>query len=142
MEAADLVVLLHQFLDNLIAIPIDFQSELQFASHLFEHVFDRRIDSLQNFPDIVVGTKNGTEAHGNNSVILHHRLDYVLVSQGVFSRGVEDGHSGFTHYGGNVQIIYGVDLLTGAADADTAEVHGPLGANNSVHVSPALSRGR
>ena len=80
------------------------------------------------------------KTHRDNRVILHHRLDNVLVSQGVFTCRIENRYGGFAHHGGDVLVIYSVNLLAHSPDADAAEVHGPFRTNNSIHVPPALSR--
>src|SRR5581483_11000243 len=139
MKSPNFFILLFQLFNDLIAVPVHLETEFQLSCHLMEHVFERRVNALKHLTDIVVGAEHRAKAHGDDGVVLHHRLDDVLVSQGILARGIEDRDRSLAYDGGNVEIIDGVDQLTSSADADFAEIHMFFGLNDAVNIPATFS---
>src|SRR6202035_5731132 len=106
-----------------------------------KHVFERRIDALEHFANVIVGAENRAEAHGNDGVSLHYGFDNVLVSEGIFTGRIENVNRGVADHGGDVLIVDGIDHLSGATDSDFSKINPVAALQNAIDIAAALSRG-
>src|SRR6185312_704037 len=138
MEAMDFIMLALQLFNDAVAVPSNFQTEFKFAGHLLENVFQRWVDALEHFADIVVRTKHRAKAHGNDGVILHHRFDHVLMGQGIVTRGVKDKNRRAADHGGDIAVMHGVHVLIHGADAAATEADRGARFNHAINIAAFL----
>src|SRR5437660_558161 len=122
----------------MVAVPGDFETELQFAGHLLEHVFERVVNALEHFTDVIIGAENCAEAHGNDGVILHDRFDHVLVGQSIIAGGIKDKYRGAADHRRHVAMVGRIDIFLDAADTALAEGHGRPGLNDPIDIPAFL----
>src|SRR5262249_46150147 len=142
VKLPDLLVLVLDVFNDLVSVPVHFQAELELARHLVQNIFERGVNALEHFADIVIGAKHGAKAHGNDGVIPHHGFDHVLMGQRIFARGIEDVDGGIADHGGNVLVIDGINQFSGAANAAFAERDSLFGLHDAVYVTSAFAGDR
>src|SRR4029077_4945614 len=138
VETMDLIVLTLQLFDNAVAVPGNFEAEFELAGHLLEHVFERRIDALEHFSDIVVRAEDRAKAHGDDGVILHLRFDHMLMGQGIVTGGVKDKDGSAADHGRDIAIVDGIHVFIDAANAAAAEANGRARFNHAINVPAFL----
>src|SRR4051812_10807172 len=78
-QAVDVFVFRLDLMNDQVAIPQNFQSELQLILHLVQHVGERVVRGPQELDDVVVGLEDRAERHRNDGVLLHDRLVDALM---------------------------------------------------------------
>src|SRR5438128_1446924 len=92
LEPAQLLALLLDLLEHLLAVPVDLEADLELVLHLQEDVAKRVVRVLQELDRVALGLEERPEAHRHRreAVVDHDDLVHVLVRERVLARGVVD----------------------------------------------------
>src|SRR4029079_19210221 len=134
LQAADVLVLVLDLADDLVAVPQHLEAELELLLHLAQHVAERVVGRSQQLHDVVVGLEHRAERHRDDGVLLHHRFVDALVGEHVLAGRVLDDDRRVVHDRGDVAEVDRVDFGRFRPQPQRAEAQRLLGADDAVDV--------
>src|SRR5438876_517107 len=123
LEPPQLLVLLLDLLEHLLAVPVDLETDLELVLHLQEDVAQRVVRVLQELDRVALGLEERPEAHrhGREAVVDHDHLVHVLVCERVLARAVIDLEGSAAHDGREVAVMDRAHFAGAAAGRDRGE---------------------
>src|SRR5262245_43664386 len=120
-EVANLLILLFDFGNYPLAIPIDLQAVFDFTLHLVKDITQSVVGCPYQFDNILFGPKKGSKRHWQHRKFLHHGLIDRLVGEEVVASGVIDNEGSIGDNGGQPLMMDSIDIVSTSADSDGAE---------------------